>query len=248
MSDPNLPIVGILPQRLFDQYSANWLEVISQPNVVALQNSFMQGNALLTGVGFSITQIAQLVAAIGAVHIKARFILQPPAPGTQPQFSLALFATDSLDARVSSYYVPETVYTDTDAFTRPSKPSQVTIHKNQVHYVLAERWRQSWANLPQVEPKFFDSHYGPLRGYTFGINEFSSIFQLLEMLGDEMLKVSFVLHDYYQPDPSTGGDQLVKTFALALCLKRTDATQCDGGFQAGDDPIMNNGMPCPPNC
>lgn len=248
MSDPSSSITGILTQRLFDQYSANWLEVISQPDVVALQNSFVQGEALITGVGFSITQIAQLVATVGAVHIKARFILQPPAPGTLPQFSLALFATDSLDARVSSYYVPAAVYTDTDSFTRPNRPSQLPIHKNQMHYVLAERWRQNWASQPQVKPEFFASHYGPLRGYTYGLNEFVALFLLLEALGDEMLKVSFVLHDYYQPDPSTGGDQLVNTFALALSLKRSATTPCGDDFQGGDDPIMNNGMPCPPNC
>lgn len=248
MSDQTPPIAGLISQSLFDHYSAGWLEVISRPDAEALQAGFMQDGLHLTGVGFSITQIARLVATVGAVHIKARFIMQPPKPGTQPQFSLVLFATDALDARISSYYVPEIVYTDTAGFTRPSRPGKLPIHKNQVHYVLAERWRQSWASLTEVLPEYFATHYGPLRGYTFELNEFIALFLLLETLGEERLKIFFVLHDYYQPDPNTSGDQLANTFALALSLKRTENTKCADDFQAGDDPITNNGAPCPPMC
>jgi hypothetical protein len=248
VSDPSSPIPGIISQQLFDHYSAGWLEVISQPDVEALQAGFRQDGLHLTGVGFSITQVARLVATVGAVHIKARFIMQPPKPGTQPQFSLALFAADALDARISSYYVPETVYTDTAGFTRPSRPGKLPIHKNQVHHVLAERWRQSWADLTEVLPEYFAAHYGPLRGYTFELNEFVALFLLLETLGGEMLKVFFVLHDYYKPEPSTSGDQLAKTFALALSLKRSENTKCAADFQDGDDPIMDTAMPCPPQC
>jgi hypothetical protein len=238
----------IINQHSFNQASASWLEVISQPDTAGLQNSFKQGDLLITGVGFSTTQIAQLVATIGVVHIKARFILQSPAPGTMPQFSLALFATDSLDARVSSYYVPQVVYTDTASFIQPSNPSALPLHKNQLHYVLAERWRQSWASLVQVKPEYFATPYGPLRGYTFGLSEFTAMFLLLKTLGDEMLKISFVLHDYYQPDPSTSGDQLAHTFALALSLKRPDDTSDPDDPQDIGNPIINNGMPCPPQC
>ncbi len=248
MSDQNPPIAGLISQSLFDQYSAGWLEVISQPDVEALQAGFIQDGLHLTGVGFSITQVARLVATVGAVHIKARFIMQPPKPGTPPQFSLALFATDALDARISSYYVPEIVYTDMAGFTRPSSPGKLPIHKNQVHYVLAEHWRQNWAGLTEVLPEYFATHYGPLRGYTFGLNEFVALFLLLTTLGEEKLKVFFVLHDYYRPDPSTSGDQLANTFALALSLKRPENTKYTDDFQDGDDPITNNGAPCPPMC
>lgn len=247
-----------LPQRLVDQYIANWVEVISLPNAAALQASFLQDGELITGVGFAIEHVAQLVATVGAVHIKARFILQPPSgtpPGTPLQFSLVLFATDSLDARVSSYYVPQAVYTDTTAHARPSRPGKSAVHKNQLHYVLAERWRQNWAAVKStaVSPDYFDSHYGPLRGYTYELNEFVAVFLLLKELGDTMLAAQFVLHDYYRPDPTTGGDELAKTFALALRLKRQDKPKGDDGagdddYGDNDDPIMNNGMPCPPRC
>lgn len=247
MADAPLPY---LPQRLVDQYTANWLEVISIPNAEALQASFLQDGQLLTGVGFAIEHIAQLVATVGAAHIKARFILQPPAPGTYPQFSLVLFATDSLDARISSYYVPQEVYTDTDAFVCPSRPGTPTVHKNQLHHVLAERWRQNWGDVKgsAVLPEYFESHYGPLRGYTYGVDEFLALFLLLEILGDTMLKVHFVLHDYYRPDPTTGGDELAKTFALALRLKRSGKPKDVDDVDDIDDPVMNNGMPCPPSC
>jgi hypothetical protein len=246
MSDQSRPISGLISQQLFDQYSANWVEVINQPNAKVLQDSFLQEGAIITGVGFSTTQIARLVATVGAVHIKARFLIQQSQPGIQPQFALAFFATDSLDARVSSYYVSEKVYTDKTAFVAPSQPHQLTIHKKQLHHVLAERWRQQWADLTQVLPEYFATHYGPLRGYTFELNEFIALFLLLETLGDEMLEAHFVLHDYYQPDPSTSGDQLANTFALALQLRRTDSK--DQYLRQGDDPIMDTAMPCPPTC
>ncbi len=249
MSDQSKPIAGLISQQQFDQASANWVEVISQPDTKALQNSFLQEGALITGLGFSTTQIARLVATVGAVHIKARFLIQQAQPGVEPQFALALFATDSLDARLSSYYVSEKVYTDKKSFVPPSQPHQLTIHKKQVHHVLAERWRQQWADLTQVEPEYFATHYGPLRGYTFELNEFIALFLLLEALGDEMLEAYFVLHDYYQPDPTTSGDQLAHTFALALRLQRTDgASGKDQHPMQGDDPIMDTAMPCPPKC
>ncbi|RZL15576.1 MAG: hypothetical protein EOO62_03645 [Hymenobacter sp.] len=250
MSDQSHPIAGLISQQLFDQYSANWAEVINQPDTASLQASFLQDGALITGLGFSTTQIARLVATIGAVHIKARFIIRPLQPGVQPQFGLVLFATDSLDARISSYYVSEKVYTDKTAFVAPSRPRELTIHEKQVHHVLAERWRQQWADVTRVVPEYFATHYGPLRGYTFALNEFIALFLLLEALGDEMLEAYFVLHDYYQPDPATSGDMLAHTFALALRLQRTDSTGDSDNHHIlqGDDPIMDTSMPCPPTC
>ena len=263
---PSDSTTGIISQQLFDQYSAAWVELINQPTEeLQLLGCFtsidLAGIHLITGLGFSTEKIAQLVSTIGAVRIKARFILLPVStqPGGQ-QFSLVLFATDSLDTRVSSYYVPEATYTDTIPFTAPTRPGQLAVHKNQVHYVLAERWRQNWAarqgqtNSPDILHDLFETHYGPLRGYTYELSDFTALFQLLKVLkathDESVLRISFVLHDYYQPDPSTSGDELTNTFALVLQIQRSSSQADDfySDYKDGDDPITNNGTPCPPMC
>ena len=276
MADQAPQFPGILDQDLFNQYSARWIEVINRRDPEELKDIFKEDDVQLTGLGFSTTQIARLVGTIGAAHIKARFIVQPNTPGTSAQFSIALFATDSLNARVSSYYVPEKLYTDTLAFTPPKSPGQLTVHKNQLHHVLAERWRKNWTDLvvPQsegdepgnqpgtdlltIKPEYFDTHYGPMRGYTYEINEFVALFLLLDSLKSIWLKIYFVLHDFYQPDPLTSGDQLAETFALALQVKRPiippinedDDVEDDNAENDDpmDDPILDMGVPCPPSC
>lgn len=277
MADQDSQFPGILDQNTYDRYNAKWVEVINRRDPQELQEIFTQEiwpeqkKLPLTGLGFSIEQIARLVGTVGAVHIKARFLVQPTTPGTNSQFSIALFATDSLGTRLSSYYVPEKLYTDTASFLAPKRPGQPTVHKNQLHHVLAERWRKNWADLvttpptagepgmppeaalPPIKPEYFETHYGPTRGYTYELNEFAALFLLLETLDGNWLKIYFVLHDYYQPDPLTSGDQLAQTFALALQVQRLGSsagseTDTNGSFDDIDDPILDNGMPCPPTC
>lgn len=275
MADQTSRFPGILDQGVYDQYNAKWVEVINRRDPLELQAIFTQEDLPLTGLGFSTEQIAKLVGTIGAVYIKARFLVQPTTPGTNSQFSIALFATDSLNTRVSSYYVPEKLYTDTASFLAPKRPGQPTVHKNQLHQVLAERWRKNWADvvstqptdgepntppedgLYPIKPEYFDTHYGPIRGYTYEINEFVALFLLLETLEGNWLRVYFLLHDYYQPDPLTSGDQLAHTFALALQVQRSGSSvgsaphttdNPGGSFDDIDDPILDNGMPCPPTC
>jgi hypothetical protein len=247
MSDQSTSISGLINQQLFNTYSANWIRVINDSDPKILQNSFKLGDDAITGCGFSTTRIGQLVATVGATHIKVRFIVQPPAPGTEPKFSLALFATDALDARISSYYVPEVLYTDTEAFVCPSQPGLPAVHKNQLHYVLAERWRQNWVDksTEDIETDDFTTSYGPLRGYTYELQEFMALFLQLEALEDAMLKIHFVLHDYYRPDLITSIDTLAYTFALALRLQHNPGTKY---YATDDDLIMDNAMPCPPTC
>jgi len=247
MSDQAAPIPGIISQQLFNTYSANWIRVINDGDPILLQNSFKQGQNTITGCGFSTTRIGQLVATVGATHIKLRFIVQPAFPGTEPKFSVALFATDALDARISSYYVPEITYTDTDAFVCPSQPGLPAVHKNQLHYVLAERWRQNWVekSIEGIAPEDFTTSYGPLRGYTYELQEFVALFLLLEALEDATLKIHYVLHDYYRPDLITSADTLAYTFSLALRMQHNAGTKY---YATDDDLIMDNAMPCPPTC
>lgn len=248
MPDQDHTPAELISQQLFDTSTARWAEITNQPDAAALKGVFLDHGQLVTGVGFSMTQIAQLVATVGAAYIKVRFLIKPADLLGAAQFSLALFATDLLGARVSSYYKPQKVYTGASAFACPSQPGIPTVHKNQLHYVLAERWRQNWAATGDSDMKldYFDSHYGPLRGYTYELNEFVALFLLLEKLEDASLQVHFVLHDYYRFDPKTSTDTLAKTFALALRLKRKKE---DGDMVDDiDDPILDNGAPCPPTC
>ena len=236
---------GLLPQQAFDQAVATWVELISRPDERALQAVFTSDKQLVTGVGFPIERIAQLVSTIGAVRVKARFVVQALVPGAEPQFLVALFAVDALDARVSSYYVPEHLYLEKPELGHAAKLPAQHIHKNQVSSALAQRWMTNWAKAPAVLPAYFASHYGPLRGYTFELGEFAAVFHHLRKLDDKLLRISFVLHDFYQPDP-VGGDMLAHTFALALSLDRKGNEE--EGLAGKDDPILDMSMPCPPTC
>lgn len=238
-------IAGLLPQPAFDQGVSTWVALMGLPDERALQAIFRADKQLVTGVGFSIERIAQLVSTIGAVRVKARFIVHALVPGGEPQFLVALFAVDALDARVSSYYVPEHLYLEQPALSRAAEMPARTIHKNEVSSALAQRWLANWAGAAAVLPAYFASPYGPLRGYTFELGEFAAVFHHLRKLDDKRLRVSFVLHDFYQPDP-VGGDVLAHTFALALQLDRQMKTE--EGVMDGDDPILDMASPCPPSC
>ncbi|MEJ7661881.1 MAG: hypothetical protein WKG07_21030 [Hymenobacter sp.] len=163
-------------------------------------------------------------------------------PGGPPQFLLALFAVDALDARVSSYYVPEHPCLDKPDLGRTAETPMRTIHKNEISGALAQRWLANWTEAAAVLPAYFAGPYGPLRGYTFELGEFAVVFQHLRKLDDKRLRVSFVLHDFYQPNPA-GGDMLAHTFALALNLDRKGSAE--EGLVRGDDPILDMGTPCP---
>ncbi|RZK90588.1 MAG: hypothetical protein EOO62_34860, partial [Hymenobacter sp.] len=128
MPDQDNPATELISQQSFDAYSARWAEVTNQPDAATLKAVFLDHGKHITGLGFSMTQIAQLVATIGAAYIKVRFLIKPADLLGPAQFSLALFATDLLGARVSSYYKPQKVYTDTSAFVCPSQPGTPTVH------------------------------------------------------------------------------------------------------------------------
>ncbi len=242
MDNQVLPITGILGQSLFDQYAANWLAIISKPDAAALQQSFVVADdqPLLAGVSFPMERMAQLVGTVGAVTIKARFVIMPPVAGGRPLFSVALFAADSLGARLSSYYVPDQFLTGPLVVAQGSAGATM-VHRNQIANSLGQRWARNWRDVRDVEPEFFASHYGPLRGYTFELGEFMAPFFRLDDLDGVSLRLSFVLHDYYQPSP-TGDDVLAYTFALVLRLDRGEKLLDDG------DPLMDTAQPCPPHC
>ena len=263
---------GVIGQQLFDQYVANWVNIVGNENNAELQLSFQQpGNkALLAAVRFPVKQIARLVSTIGAKHIKARFLVKREEKTGQPHFTLALFATDALDARVSSYYVAEEYWTPALAQAEPlgeENQAEVSLRnpaENQqgnVPRVLANTWLALWGNTREVTPELFASNYGPLRGYTFELQDFLAPLGRLKSLEDEKLQVAFGLHEYYRStsedaalvqktnrmevsqaaNSEVEGEILVHTFGLLVQLESVRD-------QLGYDPIYDMSAPCPPTC
>ena len=128
---------------------------------------------------------------------------------------------------MSSYYLATTYW------LRPFVPPL----RLAVSDVLADYWLATWAAAPQATPAMFASNYGPLRGYNFDVNDFTSLLFGPEKLGDEELYLNFGLHEYYRTGPA--GDELAVTFGLVLQL----ASSKLGG---DDDPVYNMATPIPP--
>ena len=104
--------------------------------------------------------------------------------------------------------------------------------------VLTDRWLAAWGKVTRVSPAFFATSYGPLRGYSYGVEEFVALLRDVELQGDENIILEFDLHDYYQSEPR--GEVLVHTFGLLLW---TAAGKTDDGTEG-----VNMGTPCPPVC
>ena len=255
---------GIIGQREYDQYVANWVAAASDPTGTELAQSFRLGKnhpQLLSQVSFPALQIARLVSTVGAVSIKARFLIIHD-DHKQPHFTVALFATDSLDARLSSYYLaheywkqPAQPYAaaaadaaeaSAAASARPQPVPAVAPARTEVPSVLASFWLNRWGALTQVAPALFATTYGPLRGYTYGVDEFVFPLRQLgnsnwEALKHENLLLEFDLHEYYRTEPQ--GEVLVHTFGMLLRLASIKLSAGTGGGGG-----VNMGGPCPPTC
>ena len=71
---PNPVPPGIITQRQFDEYAANWVAASSDPKGAELAQSFRMGKnqPLLASLSLPVLQIARLVSTVGAAHIKDR--------------------------------------------------------------------------------------------------------------------------------------------------------------------------------
>ena len=251
---PNSSPDGIISPSEYDQAAATWLAAVSDPAGTSLAQSFVWNKRVIGSLSFTATQIARLVSTVGATIIKARFLIMNDKKGL-PHFTLALFATDTLDKRVSSYYVAEPYWllqTPRRDETLASKAAPTrfgrirAVARYDVPNVLAAFWQQ-WAAVKVVVPEMFASNYGPLRGYSYGIEEFVGLLRELGSLDDEKIVLEFDLHEYYRSMPQ--GDQLVHTFGMLLWTEKGkmlhDANS--KGNTGGDDPEgVNLGSPCPP--
>jgi|GEM_PF-4441190 len=78
---PSPTPADIITQRQYDEYAANWVAASSDPAGTVLAQSFRLGKnkPLLASLRFPARQIARLVSTVGAVHIKARFLIKVDA-------------------------------------------------------------------------------------------------------------------------------------------------------------------------
>ena len=250
---PSSTPAGIITPRQFDEYAANWVAASSDPASTVLAQSFLLGKnqSLLSALRFPARQIARLVSTVGAAHIKARFLIKVDDKTQLPHFTLALFATDALDARLSSYYLaddywppkhqPTAAPENRIAEARPQPAAVRAVTRTDVPDVLSQLWITAWNACTGATPPLFASAYGPLRGYTFEVAEFTTLLRPvpLKYLDDESLLLEFGLHEYYRSEPQ--GEVLVQTFGLLLKLESNK-------LQGGGDPYVNMGQPCPPYC
>lgn len=241
---------GIISPGEYDQYAASWLLAAGDPAGTVLAQSFVWNKVVLPSLTFTALQIARLVSTVGAASIKARFLIMHDTKA-QPHFTIALFVTDALDKRISSYYLADTYWLPKQpqvpaaSGDRPV-PEAVTMRKGGAHAltdyympaVLTDRWLAAWGKITRVTPDLFATSYGPLRGYSYGVKEFVSLLRDIDSLTGKNVLLEFDLHDYYHTAPQD--DVLMHTFGLLLW---TETGKMLGGAEG-----VNMGTPCPPAC
>lgn len=222
---------GLLSPEEFNQYSADWRELISQPDSTTLPECFLaESGDRVQYVSFSIKRVAELVSAVGAKQVKARFVLLPV--GGQKKFSLVLYAADDTqqaEGRKSAYYLADPSWTAA-ASTGLGEP---------VPNNLAAEWLNSWQTAPGVTLALFATPDGPLEGYNFDLKDFLTPLFIDQPYDQQQIRVWLGLHSYYSP---TNLDTLTQTFGLVV--RRYDPLQEVG--RGDDDLFFDLSTPCPP--
>jgi hypothetical protein len=238
----------VIGQSAFDPLAQLWKNYLTIPE--ALQQSFLQDNKVIQGVGFKMKHIHELVSTTGATHIKASFIIRPDKHGNM-HFSVTLHAVDFLGTRLSSYYLPTYATTEHDLPVE-AKGGTKKRYKNQLSNSLVNNWLTNWSDYGKGDAAYFASPYGPLLAYTFEVSEFVAMFFRLhsQRVNSSWLELSFVLHAYWRSMPieAPTHEEKVSTFGLVIRLKRPtpdDPNDLPGGG-TGDDAILDMGKPSPP--
>lgn len=285
-----IPPSGIIYQAEFDTYTNDWLNIVTdEAKADELRDCFRLNGAKqnINFVQFSALQIAQLVSTVGASNIKARFLVirdndKKVYPTGYPHFAIALFATDNLNGRLSAYYISRFYWLLQDAPSPTQSeggpkdsptgvPAEFT--SGQLPDALATYWQQNWSPAgddPDAKQTMFDSTYGYLRGYTFGLNDF--VMPLASIPGNRSIataspiRINFGLHTYYSAIPNV--QDLSSTFGLMVSYvtpKKPKATHVHLEKQAtASDAVVSSSAainsiddvdvfydlahPCPPTC
>ncbi|MVN78095.1 hypothetical protein GO988_17330 [Hymenobacter sp. HMF4947] len=214
MQNTILP-AGIIHQKHFDRYAAQWLSALTSPHHKILRRSFQPTNdkksrTLL--VTFPLEHIIFLVSTVGASYIEARFLLmnseEENASSKRARFTVALFATNAQGTRVSAYYVSnEDVETHKPLATEvPKVQGEATLllenqllstgemasvadspdAAEQVPHHMVSKWLYNWRHADAITPALFTTNYGPLEGYRFSLADFREpLFNALPLVHDK---------------------------------------------------------------
>ncbi|MDO7851683.1 hypothetical protein [Hymenobacter convexus] len=223
---------GLLSQDEFNQYAADWLSLVGQPDSPTLPGVFQTeaGDRVLY-VSFPISRVVELVSAVGAQQVKARFVLLPA--GGQKKFSLVLFAADDTqqaEGRKSAYYLAEPSWTS-------AAGSQLG---EAVPDSLAAVWLNNWQSAAGVAPALFATPDGPLEGYNFDLKDFVKPLFTDQPYDKQEIRLWLGLHNYYSP---ANLDSLTQTFGLVV--RRYDPLSAVGKGDDGDL-FYDLSFPCPP--
>ncbi|QKG54328.1 hypothetical protein [Hymenobacter sp. BRD67] len=230
MSPQTPPPGTFITQQEFNTYSAAWSEAISSGH--NLPEIFQRtGQARLTYVKFSLQTIVWLLSTVGARSVKAQFLLKPDADLKQSHFTLALYATDALNGRISAYYLA-------DNQTSSDQPP----FNDQIPHDLVKAWLQNWTAAKQVTPAMFASSYGPMEGYSFDIADFMDPLFAARTYDNKEMHIGFGLHEHYP----ASGTELKQTFGLVIRIYKTTQTAARVQDDPSDEPFFDLSHPFPP--
>lgn len=221
----------ILTQQEFDEYSAKWLSVASEAGGSQLAEAFQNAKTeRVLYLRFPVERITWLVSAVGVRKIKARFLLV--TENGQLHFTLALFATDDENTRLSAYYLPLPSWVDSTAPVAVGDP---------VPQDLATTWLANWKATSNITPALFATQWGPLQGYNFEVKDFVSSLFAAQSFQSKEIYIGLGLHQYHTPDATDGS--LTETFGLVLQLPEAG----QAAVRAAADAYFDMAFPYPPN-
>ncbi|AMR27760.1 hypothetical protein A0257_12090 [Hymenobacter psoromatis] len=211
----------IIDQHQFDKYAAAWSRHVSHHQ--DLTSIFQQADgSQLRAVRFSFETLEYLLSTVGARRVKAQFLLKEDDKSGEKRFTLALYATDASDGRISAYYLAQylaPVPTDQD----PDKLGKTDFLGTdslsaQIPNALVHTWLNNWKAASPVTADMFSSNYGPLTGYTFDMGDFLDSFFYASPAKTKELFVLFGLHQHYPAFPDCYA--LKQTFGLVLRINQ----------------------------
>lgn len=253
---------NILSPKKFARRAARWAIYVSKTNSEDLRRCFFNGEEKrLQFLSFSTRHLASLVSTVGIRHIQVRFLVDPPSKDGlvgKARFTMALYATDALGARVSAYYLP---VDEASASAAPAPEKGLAAESEsgalevggQAPHDLVKGWVTNWASAPEITSDMFFNSYGPLQGYTFSLDDFlQELFTAQPFTDEQMVRISFGLHEYYPAVAVNSGP--VQTFGLVLRVfpapapkAATPRSEAYGAAAAQSAaPFFDLSTPCPP--
>jgi hypothetical protein len=214
--------IKLLNQHQFDKYAAAWSRYVSHHHDLTAIFQQPDGSPL-QALSFSFDALQYLLSTVGARRIKAQFLLKEDEVSAENLFTLALYATDALDGRISAYYLAQYLPApakDADAASKTDLADTDSLG-GQIPNELVHTWLNNWKEAPLATAAMFGSTYGPLTGYSFAIDDFLDSFFYANKFKEKELVVLFGLHQHFPafPDCYT----MKQTFGLVLRIHQLNA-------------------------